>query len=463
MISRRHFLQLGVATLPLPAFADSQDLPAVTLGAGEARAQLLPEKYAQTPVWAYNGSIPGTVLRTRQGHGMSLRFKNGLAEPSTVHWHGIRLENDMDGVSGLTQEPVEPGGHFDYHFSTPDAGTYWYHSHHRSWEQMARGLYGALIVEEREPPVVDLDQVLLIDDWRLQANSEISDDFESMMDRSHGGRSGNWLTVNGVGIDRAIKSVKRNQRVRFRLVNVANASIMSLAFEGLQGWIIAFDGQPLDTPEKLGEIILAPGQRVDVLADIVNENEARLLMATQKGLAPLMRFPVEGLQRETILDPPQPLPANPLATIGSLRDVQITELHMQGGAMSGMQSAVFQGRELGMRELMSEGMVWAFNGVAGMAETPLLTATRNSTVRIRMKNDTSFPHGMHLHGHHFRQVLDSTEQIPTSIGPWRDTLLLDRGEIADIVFVADNPGKWLLHCHMLGHQAAGMKTWVQVT
>ena len=448
--------------MSLPALADSEGDPLVTLRAGNAHAQLLPEHFLKTPVWAYNESIPGTVLRTRQGDGMSLRFENGLAEPSSVHWHGIRLENAMDGVSGLTQDAVEPGGHFDYRFSTPDAGTYWYHSHHRSWEQMARGLYGALIVEEREPPEVDVDQVLLIDDWRLQANGEISNDFDRMMDRSHGGRMGNWLTVNGTGIDRAIHPVKRNQRLRLRLVNPANASILSLVTEGIQGWVIAMDGQPLEKPEELGELIIAPGQRVDLLADIVNESEARLLLVTREGFAPLMRFPVEGIQREAVLDPPQPLTSNPLVPIGSLQNVDITELNMQGGAMGGMQKAIYQGRELGIRELMSEGMVWAFNGVAGMTEIPLLTAKQNATVRIRMKNDTSFPHGMHLHGHHFRQVLDPNEKTPSELGPWRDTILLGRGDVVDIAFVADNPGKWLLHCHMLGHQAAGMKTWIQV-
>jgi FtsP/CotA-like multicopper oxidase with cupredoxin domain len=98
-----------------------------------------------------------------------------------------------------------------------------------------------------------------------------------------------------------------------------------------------------------------------------------------------------------------------------------------------------------------------------MAETPLLTAKRDSTIRIRLKNDTSFPHGMHLHGHHFRQILERSDSLSPRMGPWRDTLLVYRGESVDIVFIADNPGKWLLHCHMLGHQAAGMKTWIQVT
>lgn len=463
MISRRRFLQLGATSLSLPALAVSQGRLPFTLRAGEASAQLLPDNYPQTPVWAYNESIPGTTLRTQQGEGIQLRFENHLAEPSSVHWHGIRLENAMDGVSGLTQAGVEQGAHFDYHFRTPDAGTYWYHSHHRSWEQMARGLYGAMVIEEKDPPETDLDQVLLLDDWRLQENGEISNDFGRMMDMSHGGRIGNWLTVNGVGMDRAVQKVKRNQRLRLRLVNVANSRILSMTFEGLSGWVVAIDGQPLETIEVLEEITLAPAQRIDVMVDVVRDSDVQLLLATREGNTPLMRFEVEGVHREVGLAPLQPLPANPLAPIGSLENVAVTELLMQGGAMGRMQSATYEGTELGVRELVSKGMVWAFNGVVGMAETPLLTAKRDSTIRIRLKNDTSFPHGMHLHGHHFRQILERSDSLSPRMGPWRDTLLVNRGESADIVFIADNPGKWLLHCHMLGHQAAGMKTWIQVT
>ncbi len=462
MISRRQFLQLSALPWALPSTAQSTSAEPLTLSAAESKAQLLPEKYAKTPVWAYNQTIPGQQIRTQQGKGVKLRFENHLPEPTAVHWHGIRLENAMDGAAGLTQDPVGKGEHFDYHFRTPDAGTYWYHSHHRSWEQMARGLYGALIVEEKRPPRVDIDQVLLIDDWRLQDNGEISNDFGRMMDLSHAGRQGNWLTVNGTGMDSASLSVKRHQRLRLRLVNVANASIFTVKFEGLTGWEIALDGQPLEELNSLEEVTLAPAQRFDVVVDVESDTQAQLLLASRDGDLPIMRFPIEGEIRKANLDTPEPLAPNPLPEIGRLEGVVTTELVMQGGAMGGMRSAVYQGENLDIRTLVKKGMVWAFNGVAGITDTPLLTAKRNERVRIRLVNDTSFPHGIHLHGHHFRETIKTKDAASHSFGPWRDTILLNRGDSKEITFVADNPGKWLLHCHMLGHQAAGMKTWFEV-
>jgi FtsP/CotA-like multicopper oxidase with cupredoxin domain len=131
---------------------------------------------------------------------------------------------------------------------------------------------------------------------------------------------------------------------------------------------------------------------------------------------------------------------------------------MEGGAMGGMQGARLNGERLEMRELASRGMVWALNGVAGLAETPLFSARRNDPHVIEFVNRTAFGHGMHLHGHHFREILGDG-----GLGPWRDTLLVGRNETRRIALVADNPGKWLLHCHMLGHQAAGMKTWFDVS
>ena len=391
MISRRHFLQLSALPWVLSSTVRAMPEEPLILSATESKAQLLPKEYTQTPVWAYNQTIPGQHIRAQQGKGVKLRFENHLPEPTAVHWHGIRLENAMDGVSGLTQDPVGSGEYFDYHFRTPDAGTYWYHSHHRSWEQMARGLYGALIVEEKQPPQVDIDQVLLIDDWRLQDNGEISNDFGRMMDLSHAGRLGNWLTINGTGMDNASLSVKRHQRLRLRLVNVANASVFTVKFEGLSGWEIALDGQPLEDLNPLAEMTLAPAQRVDVLVDVENDTQAKLLLATREGDLPIMRFPVEGEMRKSNLDTPEPLAPNPLPEIGPLKDVPTTELVMQGGAMGGMRSAVYQGENLDIRTLVQKGVVWAFNGIAGMTDTPLLTAMRNDIVRIRLVNDTSFP------------------------------------------------------------------------
>ena len=130
---------------------------------------------------------------------------------------------------------------------------------------------------------------------------------------------------------------------------------------------------------------------------------------------------------------------------------------MDGGAMGGMRQAMLGGQMMGARDLAEQGKVWAFNGLAEMPDAPLLTARRGETVRLVMVNDTAWPHAMHLHGHHFRAIASAG-----AAGPMRDTLLMDRGETAEIAFVADNPGDWLLHCHMPGHSISGMMTWFRV-
>ena len=200
VLTRRQFTStLGASALTLPslrvAAADDGFHP---LRAGAAKAQLLAAGEPQTDVWAYGKSVPGPILRVRQGERLKVRFFNDLSQPSTVHWHGIRIDNAMDGVAGLTQDAVPAGKSFDYNFIAPDAGTYWYHPHSRTWEQLARGLYGMLIVEEREPPGFDLDLPLVIDDWRLTEQGAIHEaSLGAMMDKSHAGRLGNWVTVNG--------------------------------------------------------------------------------------------------------------------------------------------------------------------------------------------------------------------------------------------------------------------------
>ncbi len=127
----------------------------------------------------FNGSTPGPEIRVRQGGRISVAFENGIDQGSAIHWHGIHLDNAMDGVPGLTQAAVEPGETFDYAFVVPHAGTDWYHAHHRSWEQVAKGLYGPLIVEERNPPRIDRDITVVLDDWRLSRTGEMRGGFDN--------------------------------------------------------------------------------------------------------------------------------------------------------------------------------------------------------------------------------------------------------------------------------------------
>lgn len=458
-MNRRQFNQslLGAtAAMTLPGAARA--VAPATLVAWEGEARLAPPEYPKTAIWGYDGQTPGPVIRVRQGERVSRRFLNELPQASSVHWHGIRIDNAMDGVAGLTQDEVAPGTEFLYDFTAPDAGTYWYHSHNRSWEQMARGLYGPLIVEEPDgAPEVDADEVLLIDDWRLTDEAEIADGFGNMHDRAHAGRIGNWITVNGDGA--WSRQVERFARLRLRVVNAANARIFALETRGLEGWVVALDGMPLASPEPLGRLVLAPAQRADLIADVVAEEgeEAFLVSFEREGGFALSTFSVGGSARADRLPRVSPLPANPVPEIGDLAEARRAELLMEGGAMGGMRGAMMGGGMTDIRKMAAAGKVWAFNGMADMGDTPLIDARRGETIRIAMTNDTAWPHAMHLHGHHFRQVAaDGT------MGPLRDTLLMDRDEKAEIAFVADNPGDWLLHCHMLEHSAGGMMTWLRV-
>lgn len=458
-ISRRTFAKcvLGAAAaIALPGRAWPNAEP--TLVAAPSMARLAPTDYPETAVWSYGGSVPGPVVRAPQGGRVTRRFLNRLPQPATVHWHGIRIDNAMDGVPDLTQSAVPEGAAFLYDFTVPDAGTYWYHPHNRSWEQMARGLYGALIVEEAEgAPDVDIDEVLLLDDWRLTDEAQIAGGFGNMHDWAHAGRIGNWITVNGDG--RWSRTVPQGMRMRLRLVNSANARIFSLEARGLEGWVVALDGMPLDMPQPLGELSLAPAQRADLIVDVAARDgeEAMLVSFERDGGFAIAAFPVDGVARADRLPAPGPLPPNPVAGLGALDTARRAELLMEGGAMGGMRGAMMGGRMMGMHDMAGAGKVWAFNGMADMPDAPLIEADRGETVRITITNDTAWPHAMHLHGHHFRKIAaDGTA------GPLRDTLLMTRGETADIAFVADNPGDWLLHCHMLEHSAGGMMTWLRV-
>ena len=234
---------------------------------------------------------------------------------------------------------------------------------------MARGLYGALIVEEPAPPRADRDEVLLIDDWRLTGDAGIHESFGAMMDLSHAGRIGNWVTVNGAGELRL--PVKRRERLRLRLVNTADARIFTLGLTGMEGWIVALDGQPLDAPRRC--------------------------------------------RRRTAGSPSPP------------RNAPICSWTSPPGTARGRRSFRYRtARRCGSR--------WSTTPPGPMR------CTCTATISAGWAR-TGVPEG----------------------GAMRDTVLLDRNETAsEIAFVADNPGDWLLHCHMLEHAAAGMRTWIRV-
>jgi len=452
--NRRQFLA-GTAGLALVSRAAFASVPTLTARPGKAR--IVPGDYPETEIWGYDGGVPGPEFRLRHGERLTRQLVNNLPQATTVHWHGLRIPNAMDGVPGLTQDAVDPGGRFLYDFTPPDAGTFWYHSHDRSTEQVARGLYGLLIVEEAEPPEVDRDLSVVVDDWRLTETAALDANFDQMHDWSHGGRIGNFVQAV---VSPTPAAVKRHERLRLRLVNTATDRVMVIGLHGMEGAIVALDGMPLTAPEVADHAVLGPAQRADFIVDVTAEEGDQAIIAIHQGEEAfvLAEFAVKGTHSAVPRGPIPVLPPNPLTPMASASGARDVPLTMEGGAMGGLREGVWKGERMSIQDLVENGQVWTFNGTAGLPEAPLVEAAQDEVIRIPMQNDTAFPHAMHLHGHHFQEEL-----ADGGLGPLRDTLVVARGETRSIVFRADNPGDWLLHCHMLSHQAAGMKTWLRVT
>lgn len=461
-VNRRQFLAGAASLSVIPNVgrttteASLSDMQVIEAKAG--RVQLVDAEfgvYPETEIWGFDGGVPGPLLRYKQGETLSKRLFNALPDPTSIHWHGLRVPNAMDGVPGITQAAVQSGESFDYRFRLPDAGTYWYHSHNQSTVQVARGLYGVLVVEEMSPPDVDQDIVVILDDWRLGETAQITEDFGAMHDWTHAGRLGNYIHAN---LSPMPDMLRENERVRLRFVNVATDRVMTFSVQGARGAIVARDGMPLVNPEPLQAMVLGPAERADAILDVsALEGEALQIVFHEQDAGYLLKeIPVEGVlggDREAI----QALPDNPIRRLSDISGARVMPLRMQGGAMGSLREGIYKGEVLGARELVQQGQIWTFNGVAGLPDEPFLEVARGEIVRIPMTNDTVFAHAMHMHGTHFQEMLSDG-----SLGPLKDTLLMAPRESREIAFVADNPGDWLLHCHMLSHQSAGMKTWLRV-
>jgi len=456
--ARRDFLRLlagaaGATILPAPVAASAP----MRLRASAARTSLVGAHNPSTDVWAYDASVPGPEIRLRQGERLHVGVENLLSEGTTVHWHGIRLPNPMDGVPYVTQPPIAAeGGTFHYAFRLPDAGTYWYHPHTHGSVQVGRGLYGALVVEEENPLRVDRDVVWVLSDWRLDREARIVDDFGNFMDASHAGRIGNTVTVNGAVRERF--ELRAGERVRLRMINAANARNFALDFRGHDPVVIALDGHPVEPHRPAnGRMVLGAAMRADILLDAIGEPGKhypvvddfyprlayRLLdLAYASGSASggLAGAPVPELAPNTMPEP----------------DLERAERHrvdFAGGMMGNMP-----------RMAMMRGMAWTINGEAMVGDPrdydPALTLALGRSYVLELVNDTLWWHPIHLHGHAFRVIRRDGRRTPRR--EWLDTVLMPPRSRAEIAFVADNPGDWMFHCHILEHMAAGMMAVIRV-
>jgi FtsP/CotA-like multicopper oxidase with cupredoxin domain len=488
LISRRTLLLAGAGIAFAPRVsswsARADGTRVIHLSAAPAQVSLVGADYPTTNVWAYDGQVPGPTLRLRQGEPVQIIVENKLDEDTTVHWHGIRLPNAMDGVPGLTQPPIRPGESFVYEFTPPDAGTFWYHPHADSLQQLGRGMVGALIVEEKSPLSFDRDILWMIGDWRLKRDAQIAGGFGNGMEAAMSGRVGNTVTINGTLPTE--ETVRAGERVRLRLVNGALARIMALRFEDHRPVIVAIDGQPCDPHEpEDGRVVVGPAMRVDLALDMQGEPGRRYrvvddfyddLAYTLTHLAYDMRAAARTKPLERIAS----LPNNPLPE-PDLARAERHQLALQGGMMSGMMMGGMMGgggmmgegmMGRGMMDMMGRGMMggmgdgaWSINGTSmtgdGHADMqPLLTLKRGRSYVLSLRNETAWWHPMHLHGHSFRIVAHNGEPNPRRI--WGDTVLVPPRETIDVAFVADSPGDWMLHCHVTDHQMAGLMTVLRI-
>jgi len=437
------------AGFPRASADSSKAAKGFRLTAAPGRVSLVGKSHPDTDVWCYDGRVPGPEIRVRQGEPVRIVIENNLAEDTTVHWHGIRLPIAMDGVPGISQPPIRPGKSFVYEFTPPDAGTFWYHPHADSLQQLGRGMAGALIVGEPEPVPVDRDVLWVLSDWRLTSDAQIASGFGNGMEAAMSGRVGNTVTLNGIVSDE--EPVRAGERIRLRLVNSSLARIMALRFDGHHPVIIAIDGQPCDPHEPDGgRILLGPAMRVDVVLDMQGDPGRRYQVIDDfyDGLSYwLTQLAYDGGPplRAHLLDQPLALPRNPVPE-PDLTTAQRYALHLQGGMM-------------GMGGMTGDGASWAINGMSmtGDGQTgmsPLLTLQLGRSYILTLHNDTAWWHPMHLHGHSFRVLSRNGALVPDR--QWADTVLVPSKEAVDIAFVADNPGDWMLHCHVTDHQVSGM-------
>ena len=467
--SRREFLKTAAAATLAPwacatgdAFGD--DGQAYRLTASSAKIQLAGAPFPATEAWCFNQVSPGPLLKMRQGQSVGIEVANRLSQELTVHWHGLRIPNRMDGVPILTQPPIAPGESFRYEYTPPDAGTYWYHSHLNTAEQVGRGLYGAIIVEERDAPPVDRDLLWVLDDWKLDNQARIVDDFDNPRDLARAGRLGNTVTING-RIPGALE-VSAGERIRLRLVNAANARIFALRFQEHRSLVIARDGQPLKPYEPGGPVVIGPAQRIDLILDMTGRPGERYpVIDTHYPQSPSQMTSLVYSQQaspQTASNEEYPgLPANSLPE-PDLADPWIQPIDLAGGDLGRLEQARLGGQLLESTRLYLLGKMWAINDVVnqGYADPPLFEVARGRTVVLDFSNHTAWPHPMHLHGHHFKVLEHSRDREAT--GKWMDTVLLGPEESAKVAFVADNPGDWLFHCHILGHARGGMMAVIRV-
>jgi FtsP/CotA-like multicopper oxidase with cupredoxin domain len=451
------------------------------LVAKEANHQL--NENVSVEAWTFNGSVPGSQIRVKEGEDLTINLKNELPDPVSIHWHGIPLPNNMDGIPGVTQNAVQPGESFTYKFNASVPGTYMYHTHQDGVNQVDKGLYGSLIIEPKEVSY-DRDYSLMLDDW--MSNPEEGMDMEGMsgmegmegMDHSnmsemedsdsesdsdhteesegsesmmaHDMSDYDIFTINGKsGKDVEPLTVKEGEKVRIRLANTGYMS-HNIHLHGHNFKVVAIDGQELNEPKEIKDqlISIAPGERYDIEFTADNPGQWYLEchgeMEGTEGMKAVIQY--EG-SNETSDKPneKEELPVFNFTTYGKNAEAEFT-LEQKYDVEYTMDLNT---------EMKDSDMVYTINGKT-FPDTEGLEVSEGDLVKVNLVNNSpADDHPMHLHGHFF-QILSKNGKPVEGSPIYKDTINLEPGDEYVVAFKADNPGNWLFHCHDLHHATAGM-------
>jgi multicopper oxidase len=413
-------------------------------------------------VFGYNGAVPGPEIRVREGEIIRVVVQNQLEDATTIHWHGVPVPNRMDGVPGVTQDPIAPGAAFTYEFDAHPAGSYIYHSHFGY--QLDQGLHGPLIIEPRQSPGHDREFVLAMEDWAAvdgggPAASRAGSRATGMMGGMMGGRMGRMMRRDSADMDplsqpeydvyavnaqvasaAAPLQVRRGDKVRLRLLNPSSGTVFLVRLAGHPLTVTHADGRPV-RPVTADVIQVGMGERYDVEFVANNPGVWHLLgrPIDSRRAEPLRTLVYEGLASRT----PSSESSNEPHTLRYADLVAVPEDGVP--SVAGRVDRTFRMRLSGG---MMGSPLWTING-RRYPDTEDLRVERGQRVRIEYSNMSMMMHPMHLHGHFF--------EVEVPGRPRKDTVLVPphMGRIA-IEFVADNPGAWFHHCHNLYHHMAGM-------
>lgn len=409
--------------------------------------------------WAYGDTVPGTLIRATAGDRLQIAFTNQLPEVTSVHWHGLAIRNDMDGVPGITTPVTAAGGRFDFDFVVPDPGTHWFHPH--TGLQLDRGLYAPLIIDDPdEPGAYDAEWIVVLDDWtdgvgpspeqilaQLRADGGSADDH--MMGMSGMGPMGAadggdvtypFFLVNGrTANDPETFTAKPGDRVRIRLINASADTVYSVALGGHRLLVTHTDGFPV-VPIETRALRIGMGERYDFTATLGD------------GVFPLVALPLgkDGLARALVRTASGAAPD--AATLPSeLRSMSLTVGSLRAAAGSALPARQPDSRQ----ELLLSGSmapyVWTINGEP-FETARHLNVRRGEMTRLLIRNMSMMSHPIHTHGHTFQLGAAG------GAGPRKDTVLVPPMGAFEVDLLADNPGQWMIHCHNIYHAEAGMMT-----